>query len=273
VIADVDVTFRVLLVPVYWYVLLIQAQPPGCLRGGAVFPVEDNRWLVTLSGASKDYPPTDESGFVAFARSLRSPLLSEALEDATPLSEIHGYRRTENRRRHYGRVEAWPDRRLVLGDALCAFNPVYGQGMTVSAQAAVVLDACMARLGDRRPEGRPGFWKQTQKRLAHNDATAWLMATSEDFRYPATAGRRPAAPTRLMHRYLRRVLQGAAQDPKIARAFSEVVNLLAPPRSLLRPSILFAALMGAHFLREGDLARRVVAAIGMVLGISGLALG
>jgi len=48
------------------------------------------------------------------------------------------------------------------------------------------------------------------------------------------------------------------------------VSLVAPAREV---SILFAALMGAHFLKEGDLARRVVAAIGMVLGISGLALG
>jgi drug/metabolite transporter (DMT)-like permease len=48
------------------------------------------------------------------------------------------------------------------------------------------------------------------------------------------------------------------------------VSLVAPAREV---SILFAALMGAHLLREGDLTRRVIAALGMVLGISGLALG
>ena len=48
------------------------------------------------------------------------------------------------------------------------------------------------------------------------------------------------------------------------------VSLVAPAREV---SILFAALMGAHLLKEGDITRRVVAAIGMVLGISGLALG
>ena len=47
-----------------------------------------------------------------------------------------------------------------------------------------------------------------------------------------------------MHRYLRLVLEGAARDPKITKAFSEVVNFLEPPQSLLRPSILFAALTG-----------------------------
>ncbi|HEX3099040.1 MAG TPA: hypothetical protein VHQ02_15070 [Usitatibacter sp.] len=48
------------------------------------------------------------------------------------------------------------------------------------------------------------------------------------------------------------------------------VSLVAPAREV---SILFAALMGAHLLREGDLTRRAIAAAGMVLGVSGLALG
>jgi 2-polyprenyl-6-methoxyphenol hydroxylase-like FAD-dependent oxidoreductase len=226
-----------------WKVLLIQAKPPRCFRGGALFPVEQNRWLVTLIGASGDYPPTDEAGFLSFARSLRSPLIGEAIAGAVPLSPIHGYRRTENRRRHYERLEKWPDGLLVLGEALCAFNPAYGQGMTVSVQAAGVLDDALTALRRQSPP-RPGFLRRTQERLAQNDATAWLMATSEDFRYPATAGRRPALPARLMHRYIGLLLEGAARDPKITKAFSEVVNFLQPPRSLLRPAILFAALTG-----------------------------
>jgi len=48
------------------------------------------------------------------------------------------------------------------------------------------------------------------------------------------------------------------------------VSLVAPAREV---SILFAALLGAHLLRDSDLARRAIAAAGMVLGIAGLALG
>jgi drug/metabolite transporter (DMT)-like permease len=48
------------------------------------------------------------------------------------------------------------------------------------------------------------------------------------------------------------------------------VSYVAPAREL---SILFAALLGAHMLKEGDAARRTAAAIGMILGIAGLALG
>jgi drug/metabolite transporter (DMT)-like permease len=55
----------------------------------------------------------------------------------------------------------------------------------------------------------------------------------------------------------------------VAMVFTPV-SLVAPAREV---SILFAALLGAHLLREGDLTRRVFAAVGMVLGIAGLALG
>jgi uncharacterized membrane protein len=48
------------------------------------------------------------------------------------------------------------------------------------------------------------------------------------------------------------------------------VSLVAPAREV---SILFAALLGAHFLKEGDLARRMIAAVGMALGVAGLTAG
>ncbi len=48
------------------------------------------------------------------------------------------------------------------------------------------------------------------------------------------------------------------------------VSYVAPAREL---SILFAALIGAHVLKEGDALRRTMAAIGMVLGVVALTLG
>jgi drug/metabolite transporter (DMT)-like permease len=48
------------------------------------------------------------------------------------------------------------------------------------------------------------------------------------------------------------------------------VSYVAPAREI---SILFAALMGAHWLREGDVERRTAAAAAMALGVVALALG
>ena len=67
-----------------WKTVLLMPQPPHISRGGVLYPVEDGRWMVTLGGLGDDRPPTDEAGFLGFARGLRSPLLYEAIVDAEP---------------------------------------------------------------------------------------------------------------------------------------------------------------------------------------------
>jgi len=174
-----------------------------------IFPLEQGRWIVTLTGAARDYPPTDDAGFLAFARSLRSPLLYEAIVAARPLTPVSGYRRTENRLRHYERLRRWPRGFVALGDAVCAFNPVYGQGLTAAALAAAVLDRALRDDNGHREMtvgvaagAHDHTARRFQRALARANAAPWLMATGEDFRWPATEGRRRTVATRLAHRCL-----------------------------------------------------------------------
>jgi 2-polyprenyl-6-methoxyphenol hydroxylase-like FAD-dependent oxidoreductase len=228
--------------PLDWKALFFQARPPQIARAGAIFPIEGDRWIVTLAGAGRDYPPTDDDGFLAFARSLRSPILASALEHAEPLSSIAGYQRTENQRRRYERMARRPERFLVLGDAVCAFNPIYGQGITVAALDALLLADCLRRQR-RRPGGEwTGLAEQFQRRLARSNATPWLMATGEDLRYPTTEGARPGPPTRLFHRYLDRLVAASTDNRWVSRVFLRVLHLLAPPTALFRPSVLIPSL-------------------------------
>lgn len=217
-----------------WKAMLLSSRAPHQTRMGVIFPIEGDRQQIGLAGMAQDYPPTDEEGWLAFARSLRSPLLYAAIQASQPLTPIYGYRRTQNRLRHYERLARWPDGLVVLGDAVCAFNPIYGQGMTVAALGAQALDRCLrARAGRSAGLGR---W--FQRELARVNAVPWLMATGEDFRWPRTVGGRPGRVTRLMHAYLDQVQHVATRRPNVHCTYVEVIHLLRSPRVLFRPTIL-----------------------------------
>jgi 2-polyprenyl-6-methoxyphenol hydroxylase-like FAD-dependent oxidoreductase len=225
-----------------WRMLVINAKPPGNARTGALVPIEGGRWMVALIGAGRDYPPADDTGFLEFAHGLRSPLLYETIKAAEPVSPVYSYRNTDNQRRQFERLRRWPERFVVIGDASCTFNPIYAQGITVTAMTAVALDHLLAE-HRRRPGVDPAaLARRFQRQVARTSAGAWTMATSEDLRYPWTEGGRLDLPTRIMHRYADRVLEVANGNPKVNTAFVNVVNLRHPPTSLFRPRVLVPVL-------------------------------
>jgi 2-polyprenyl-6-methoxyphenol hydroxylase-like FAD-dependent oxidoreductase len=229
-----------------WRALVISNVPPHQPRGGVVYPIEGDRWLVTLAGIGRDYPPTDEAGFLAFARSLATPALHAAIAGAEPLSPIRGYRRTENRRRHYERLPRWPEGFVALGDAACTYDPVYGQGMTAAARGALALDRCLHLQRRRLPSGDlRGLGRRFQRSLARRNATPWLLATAEDRRWPTTEGGRPGLPTRLAQRYVDLVLAAIVGDAVVGQAFFAVLHLIEPPTTLLRPRVITRVLQNA----------------------------
>ncbi len=226
-----------------WKGIVIQRQRPHGSRSGVLMPLEGGRWIVTLAGAARDHPPNDEAGFLAFARSLEHPIIYDQIKDLTPDSPIWSFRRTENRLRHYDRLPRRTEQFIVLGDAACAFNPVYGQGMTVATLAASTLDRRLRRhRASRSMDDLSGFAQGFQADLARTLALPWLMATGEDFRYPVTEGPRPGQLSRLSHWYLDRLLEVAVADAVVHRAFLEVVHLLRPPLALVQPNIMMRVL-------------------------------
>jgi 2-polyprenyl-6-methoxyphenol hydroxylase-like FAD-dependent oxidoreductase len=200
---------------------------------------------VTLIGMGRDYPPTGEDEFMAFAQSLRTPLLYRAIKQARRLSPIVGYRATENRLRHYERMAPWPDGFIALGDAACAFNPVYGQGMTIATMSALVLDGCLHEQRRRQPDGGlAGMSRRFQQQLARSNANAWMLATGPDLRAPDTEGARPGWVGQLMYRYLDRVFLQAMRDTQMVCTLFEVLHLSKPPSALFHPRVMAALLWG-----------------------------
>jgi len=207
-------------------------------RAGAIFPIEGGRCLITVAGFARDYPPQDADGFLEFARSIGVPEFHAAVQSAEPLAPAAGHRRSTNRWRLHHEAERWPEGFVALGDAVCAFNPYYGQGMAVAAQSAVLLGTLLAGRGPGA-----GFAAEYQLRLAHLLATPWLMATTEECRYPGTDGGQFGWRTRLNLWYTDRLLTRAAHDPEVMRAFVAVSQLTEPFAAIVRPRILAPVLL------------------------------
>ena len=176
-----------------WKMLSILSNPTTNPRLGAIYPIEDGKWLVFLSGIGKVYPPTNEEGFLEFAKNLESEELYGAMRDAIPDSEIYGYRVQGSRRFHYEAMSSWPENFIVLGDAAAVFNPFYGQGITSTALGVKVLDSML-----RNQNFDKTFTKTFQKRLAKTISLPWILGTSEDLKWPTTVGKRPNTITRMM---------------------------------------------------------------------------
>lgn len=226
-----------------WKVVMLLSQPPSMARTGYLFPIEDGQWMVGLMGAGGQHPPTDEDGFATFIRSLRDPVIADAVEAAEPVTPIRGYHGTANRRWHFERMRRWPERFVVFGDAVCAFNPIYGQGISAAAIAAETLDSCLREQRRRRPaDDLDGMARRFQRRVARANADAWLMSTGEDLRFPTTTGAHVSAVTRLQHRYLDRVVAATTRNPAVADTYVQVIGMLARPTSLFAPRILAAAM-------------------------------
>lgn len=222
-----------------WKVMLIQSRPPQNNRAGAIFIMEQDRWVVTLVGVGKDYPPTDEAGFLEFASSLPTPRLAEFVESAQPATPIYGYRIPHNRQIHYDQMSRFPQHFVVLGDAVCSFNPTYGQGMTVSAESVLALDRCLQSLPTQniRTSNLKGLGQRFQQELARVIAIPWTFTTGEDSRYPTTEGVKRDLQTSMMHWFIDGVMLYAVENPEAHKTFIEVMHMVKPPQALFRPDI------------------------------------
>lgn len=227
-----------------WKALYVQSSAPSEPRGGIMFPIEGNRWVLTLIGAGGDWPPTDEDGFSQFAASVRSSMLAEAMRSAVPVSPIWGHRRTENRWRHYEKL-VMPGRLLSIGDSLCAFNPVYGQGMTVAAREVEVLRTLVQNC--HSPQDLPRVLSGAQKAIASRVKGPWMLATGSDLRYQGTVGAVQTPVDRLVNRYLDRVIAAVADDEVVNAAFLRVLNLIDEPTALFSPRVAVRALLPRRY--------------------------
>ncbi len=201
---------------------------PGRMTGMYLAAQEHGWWILTVFGYAGHEPPRDAAGFSEFVAAAAPPDLAPVLERAEPLTDVFTHKLPSNLRRRYEDLRWFPQSFLVFGDAICSFNPIYGQGMTVAALQAVALQRELRR---GRIDARRFF-----RSAARPVGDAWDLATGSDLSLPEVEGPRPAK-VRFLNAYVDRVLRLAERDEQAARAFLRVIGMLDRPPALMRPGV------------------------------------
>ncbi|UMP06980.1 NAD(P)/FAD-dependent oxidoreductase [Amycolatopsis sp. EV170708-02-1] len=200
---------------------------PGRPRGGFVLAQEGDRFAVTASGRGGLVPPTDHRELADWMARLGDPDIAEMVCTAEPLGEARMMRYPKSSRYRYEKLSRFPDGYLVAGDALCSFNPLYGQGMTVVALEALLLWRLLA-------DDTARLARQFFKLAALTLDAAWMLSAGGDLRFPR-AGVRQRPSERLINAYRTRLYRSASFDPVVGKRLFRVANLMEPPSRLMTP--------------------------------------
>jgi 2-polyprenyl-6-methoxyphenol hydroxylase-like FAD-dependent oxidoreductase len=216
--------------PTDWKGVMTFGQAPHNSRGGLMLPLEGNRWMATIGGRHGDVPAGDAEGFLTYAKALRTPTIYNAIRHAKRLDGVARYGFPASVRRHFDRLDTFPRGLLPIGDAICCFNPVYGQGMSVAALEACLLKRLLERsreAGDPITELVSTFFDEIQTLIE----TPWSVAML-DFAFPETRGQRPED-FEMTLKFGIALTRLAAEDPAVHKLTLEVQHLLKP-RSVYR---------------------------------------
>ncbi len=213
--------------------VIIPPTPDG-KRGAVMLAQEGSRWTVTLIAHFKNYAPPDLDGFIEWSRTLPSSDIYDVIRTSEPIGDAHTARFPASVRRRYEKLEKFPEGFLVFGDAICSFNPIYGQGMSAAALQAQALEASLAAVA---VSARDFF-----RRAAKVVDGPWSIAVGGDLRIPETVGPRSKG-VDFVNWYLSKLHKAAHRDPIAAIAFLRVANLVEPPPSVMHPRIALRVLM------------------------------
>jgi 2-polyprenyl-6-methoxyphenol hydroxylase-like FAD-dependent oxidoreductase len=200
---------------------------------------EHDRWHLTLSGFNRRYPPTRESEFMAMLAKLRSPIIAEMVRLMQPISPVYANRAIRNRWRRYERWSERLDSFIAIGDAYCAYNPVYAQGMTAAVISALALRRCVDKY-DSADARLPREFFEAEAAVQRDP---WLFSAGVDLRFPFTVGQHPFS-LRLFNFYLDCV-GGAISDPTVRQRLGEVAQLVRPLSDLFEPAIVYKVAIAA----------------------------
>jgi len=211
-------------------VLRTMPAPPGNTHQGLLLVREDDRFFAGFGARGDDAPPSEWPDLLEFAKTLQTSTIYDVLMHAKPYGKIFRHKFPENRRRHFERYTDWPRGLIVLGDAICRFNPVYGQGMAAAAKEALLLRDLLA---SRKNEARPldGLFEALMKAASPVLDNIWTLAAMPDLAFRETHGVRPDNFEDALG-FNAMMQQAACVDAGIHKLVVEVMSLLKPGSAL-----------------------------------------
>jgi 2-polyprenyl-6-methoxyphenol hydroxylase-like FAD-dependent oxidoreductase len=216
-----------------WLIRISAPVPSYNNRGSAVVEVENDRLLVSVISMKRDLPPTDHAGFAEFAKAVSDPMVAEITSSARPLSRVRRYANILIRRNDFHLMSRWPQGLLAIGDSVAAFDPVYGQGMSVAALQAQALRDILASAAERGDFAAVA--RKFQRQAARIVKWAWLMSGSLDWAW--ITGRVPLS-ARLAQRLMQRIYMVMPGNETVHRTFMRALHMVESPSVLVRPGFL-----------------------------------
>jgi 2-polyprenyl-6-methoxyphenol hydroxylase-like FAD-dependent oxidoreductase len=198
---------------------------PGHTRGGCFLPSDNGLYTCCAMGAMKDYPPDDDEAFMQFLREAATPLIAQMAELSEPVSEIHTYQSAGNQRRLWEQMERRPLGFIPIGDAVCAFNPIYGQGMTVAALEAQKLRDRIATLGGDLDALPDAFITED---LPAAIEFPFSIAAGNDANFPGATFVNAEPPPPENAEFFSAAEEVATEDPEIARDILHATGWFEP---------------------------------------------
>jgi 2-polyprenyl-6-methoxyphenol hydroxylase-like FAD-dependent oxidoreductase len=209
----------------------ITAAEPRRPTGFAMFAGENDTYVLAVQTLAGHPVPTDRAALLDSLADLAPPHALAAARAAEPLTDVTQYKFPANRWRRYDKLERTPDGLIVMGDAMCTFNPLYGQGMSVAAIESLVLRDCLLQHGD---DGLPRrFFSLAAKEIG----VAWRAAVSSDLALPQVTGNRTMS-VRLNNAFTDRVLAAAETDPAMVQKFLRMMNMVSHRSEFFHPSTM-----------------------------------
>lgn len=221
----------------------MEGNPLATSHAGAFSIIENDIAEMVLWNLNGRYPSTDPALFEQEIRQLGNPLLNEALQGLEPIGQPRGFRVPELTRQRFEQMDRWPSGLLVMGDAFCQLDPVYGQGMTLAAIEAEILEAC---LHQQLSHPKSDFELEVLNRIQEIIEPAWWLNVVSDLRWEGVEhiGAQPIQGLTFAQHFFEHILKWSTEHVNydIFGLYWLVNSLFLSPRELFNADIVTSLL-------------------------------